>query len=257
VKTILALRKTLQVVIHSGSGSPTAMQVHMPSLVGWLTTLMLVLLILGAGSLLFFRELEINRKLQSRLLVFETDEKLWQTSWNNQIARNEGVAAKPQATLTTSAPTVAPVAERSVNTETPAVVASTTAVAKISELASACTGEECQVRLSMSTTGTGMAHGYLLIVMEAEVPRIGANTTPEAQMRKRYFFYPNQEPREELEPNSIAKLEHSAFRFGRALKTTANFKVGKLLRPLSVNAYLFDDKHALLQHERRAITEEP
>lgn len=254
MKTILALRKSLQVVIHSGSGQPVAVRVHIPQLVGWFTSVLIALLILGGLSLLFFRELEINRKLETRLLTFETQEKLWQTSWNGAETSND---APTPGVVAPGVP--APVVDRATTatkTSDPAP-ASTASTAKIGELATTCNGDECQVRLAMATTGAGVANGFLLIVMEAEVPRIGANTAPEAQMRKRYFFYPEQEPKEELEPNDVSKLQRRSFSFSRALKTSATFKVGKLLRPLSVNAYLFDNKNALLQHERRAITDEP
>lgn len=260
MKSILALQKTLQVVIHSGAGQPVALKVNVPQLVAWLSSILITMLLLGAGSLLFFRELEVNRKLQTRLLVFETEEKLWQTSWNN----GDGVAPTPTISdkagdKHAAAPVAAKLAERTTieRAMTTESVAPSSAVARISELATACNGEECQVRLSMSTSGAGAADGYLLIVMETEVPRIGGNASPEAQMRKRYFFYPEQEPRDELEPDGVLKLQHKAFRFGRALKTSASFKVGRLLRPLFVNAYLFDSKHAPIQHERHPVNEEP
>lgn len=254
MKRILALQKSLELTLHSGSGQPIAVRVNVPRLAGWLSITLTTFFLLGSGTLLFFRELEINRKLQTRLLVFETNEKLWQTSWNTprQVAATQGPIVVP---LVATQPAAKPIAVVDKNPVTPPPTVN--AAAKISELSNQCGAEECQVRLALTTTGAGVAEGHLLIVLEAEVPRIGGAAAPEAQMRKRYFLYPEQEPVDELDQAGLQKLQQKAFKFSRALKTTASFKMGKLLRPLSVNAYVFDANHSQVQHERRAITDEP
>ena len=58
------------------------------------------------------------------------------------------------------------------------------------------------------------------------------------------------------QPRSRRQSAYSArkpFRISRALQTTAQFKIAKLLRPLAVNVYLFDRNKTLVTHERKVI----
>ena len=56
--------------------------------------------------------------------------------------------------------------------------------------------------------------------------------------------------------DALTELARKPFRFTRALQTTATFAIGKLLRPLAVNAYLFDANKTLIHHERKVIERE-
>jgi hypothetical protein len=159
VKRILALQKSLELTVHSGSGQPIAVRVHVPRLAGWLSITLTTFFLLGSGTLLFFRELEINRKLQTRLLVSETNEKLWHTSWNTprQGAATQGPLVVPVVATQAPAKPIA-VVDKTAATPPPTI----NAAAKISELSNQCGAEECQVRLASTTTGAGVAEGSTL-----------------------------------------------------------------------------------------------
>jgi len=124
--------------------------------------------------------------------------------------------------------------------------------ARINELNAECTEEDCLIKLGMVTTQPGTAVGQLVLVLETEVPRIGT-ANPAAPVRKRFFLYPGNTARDELDPNQLTTVDQKSFRFTRALQTSNVFKMGKLLRPLAINAYVFDPDKTLLQHERKVI----
>ena len=78
LKPAFRLQQNLFVLIHGGSGAPQSIRVPVKKLTSILTLVGLSFVITLAGTLLFFREIEINRKLQERLLDVETREKLAQ-----------------------------------------------------------------------------------------------------------------------------------------------------------------------------------
>lgn len=262
MKSNLRLRSSLFVLIHSGQGVPFALRLNVRKLSGWVLTVSFTFLATGIGSLLFFRELEINRKLEEQLLVFQTKEKL--VSLGTAPARPlPGPGSLISGTPPTpAAPAPEPTTERttsalaSAGPSVPVEPAAVTAVAaRLGDLAVECFEEECQVRLAMVPTRTGTATGELLMVMETEVPRIGTGN-PTTQVRKRYFLYPGNTTRDELPDEALNEVQRKPFRFTRGLQTTATFTIGKLLRPLAVNVYLYDHDRNLIHHERKAIERE-
>ena len=266
MKSNLRLRPSLFVLIHAGQGIPFALRLNVRRLSGWILTASFAFLASGLGSLLFFRELEINRKLEERVLVFETQEKLAHLG----AAPNRPVPS-PGSLLSVSppAPAAVPSAAAETNTDrTTSALASATLpnptsetpasagiAARLSDLAVECGDDECSVRLAMVPTRTGTAQGELLMVLETEVPRIGTGN-PTTQVRKRYFLYPGNQTRDELPEEAITEVPRKSFRFTRGLQTTATFTIGKLLRPLAVNVYLYDKDKTLIHHERKAIERE-
>jgi len=213
------------------------------------------------GSLLFFRELEINRKLEEQLLVFQTKEKLLAlgTAPTRPLpGPGSLISGTPPAAPAAAAPVVE-TADRTTSAlaspTLPAPEAVAAVAARLGELAVECLEEECSVRLAMVPTRTGTAQGELLMVLETEVPRIGTGN-PTTQVRKRYFLYPGNQTRDELPEEALNEVQRKTFRFTRGLQTTATFTIGKLLRPLAVNVYLYDHTKTLIHHERKAIERE-
>ncbi len=246
------LNRNLSIILQtSGAGgeTPIALRINMQRLSNYLVISALVFAFTSMGTLLFFRELELNRRLQENVLRLETERRLY---------KSRPVAFTPAVTAPVTRPTETPspaVQSAPPLAETNAETIAETVAGRINDLRVECTEEECAVRLGLVTSKPGTAVGQLLLVLETEVPRIGA-ASPSAPVRRRYFVYPGETAKDDLDPNTLNSLEHKAFKFSRALQTNTVFKVGKLLRPLALNAYVFDSEKALLQHERRAIETE-
>lgn len=323
-KLPLRFKPNLFILVHGGSGTPYAMRLNLSKLSIALLVLGCAFFIALTGSLCFFRELEINRKLTERVLEFETKERLAKlplfpsataglSSNANQEASTQpkmvtnslpadsateglslasvastprDLSRTPMATTTKAnstanspaanslSPTQLPSLTRDSSTQnatekisqstsslsvatnpTAETLAPNTVQARIGELGVECFEEDCEVRLSMVPTRTGVAQGELLVVLETEIPRIGAGN-PSTQMRKRYFIYPGNETRDEFSQELINEIARKSFRFTRGLQTSTSFAIGKLLRPLAVNIYLFDKEKTLIHHERKSIERE-
>lgn len=246
MKNPLSLKRHLYVLVHSGTGTPYAFQLNLQQLTSAVVMTALVFAGMLLGSLMFFRELELNRKLQDQLLDLETREKLAQMLPTNAPATNTPAANR--ATAAVAAP-----ATETENGEERAVSAT---AGRLSELAVDCQRGRCGVKLSLMSNGAASAEGQLLIVLEAEVPRIGSANTPGTAVRKRFYIYPGELNRDELDQTAVNQLERKSFRFSHVLQTNVTFEIGKLMRPLAVNAYVYDKDRTLVQHERRAIDAE-
>lgn len=268
VKSPLRLKDHLFVLIHGGSGVPYALRLNLRRISGFVLLASFAFLTASTGTLLFFRELEINRKLGDRLLEYETKEKLAAVGFSpmrptpvpNTVsgapisAIPAPVANVDRATTAVPPPvTVASTVPSALPTE--AVPVANAVRARVGELTADCLEEECEVILSMVPTQPGVAQGELLLVLETEIPRIGTGN-PTTQIRKRFFIYPGAQTRDDLSQELLSDLQRKPFRFTRALRTTATFTTGKLLRPLAINVYLFDKDRTLIHHERKAIESE-
>jgi len=265
MKSNLRLRSSLFVLIHSGQGVPFALRLNVRKLSGWVLTVSFTFIATAVGTLLFFRELEINRKLEEQLLVFQTKEKLVSlgTAPTRPLPGPGSLISGTPPTPAVTAPVPEPTAERTTSalasagiSAAPTEPAPVAAVAaRLGDLGVECFEEECSVRIAMVPTRTGTAQGELLMVLETEVPRIGTGN-PTTQVRKRYFLYPGNTTRDELPEEALPEIQRKTFRFTRGLQTTATFTIGKLLRPLAVNVYLYDHEKNLIHHERKAIERE-
>lgn len=250
-KAPLLLKPNLFVLVHAGTGEPYAARLSLRKVSRLLAVAGVSFLITGAGTLLFFRELELNRKLQDRLLELETREQLSRlplpmpATPSGKPVTPVSAADRTLADSTMKAPTEATDSESGNAGLSPAST-------RIADLATECSPEECRVRFSLVPASTGTAQGQLLVVLEAEVPRIGAGN-PTTQVRRRYYMYPGNDARDELAQRDLASIAKKQFRFSRALQTTASFKIAKLQRPLAVNLYLFDRDGVLQHHERKVI----
>jgi len=206
------------------TGSPRAFRIETKKLWAIFLCFFSIFSIAVLGSLLFFRELEINRKLKEKVLSFELQETLSRTN-----------------------PPVAETASAAV-----AQGLSTEVSARMEDLSVECIAKKCSVRTTIVPTATGLATGQIIVVLETEIPRIGLGNA-NARIRKRFFIYPGSLQKDELDPNLLAKLQQKPFRLSRALQTTTDFEIAQLLRPLAANVYLFAPDRTLLQHERRVI----
>ncbi len=247
-------RPHLFVQVHAGTGSPYAVRVNSKKLVGLVLFLGIAYCVFITGSLLFFRELEVSRKLQERVLEFETDQKLsQQIQLSERTVATAPIAGTAPMVLpkpATPAPiTVAPSAE------TKEVAAAGTVSARVADLVVTCAEDGCDAKVSMVPVSTGLAQGQLLVILETEIPRIGS-ANPGSNVRRRYFTYPSNQTKDDLSQQDLEKLPRKAFRFARALQTTVKFNTGKLLRPLAINVYLFDAAGNRTHHERKTIERE-
>ncbi|MBY0369737.1 hypothetical protein K2X33_03560 [bacterium] len=258
-KNPFGLNRTLSILLQPDGASdemPYAARISVQHLSNYVLGAAAVFGALFLGTLLFLRELEINRDLQQHVLRLESEKRL-------RIAYPLPARELAGPSTTAATPSPVPALAKSVPVEaaptlaiTPAPTAEAPADhAQLTEVRSECAGETCQVKLSLLNKHSVPAEGSLLAVLEMEVPRIGGSE-PSMPVRTRYQIFPGGQTRDELNPNELAGLEHRAFRITRALQATATFKVGKLLRPLAVNVYIFDSQGTLLQHERRAIEDE-
>src|SRR5687767_7156313 len=139
-KSPFPLKSHLHVLIHSGSGVPYALRLNVRKL-SWVVALVATAFLLTlAGTLLFFRELELNRKLEERLLEWETRDKL------AQVMGTPRVPAKEIVEDATPAKAAAP--------EAKPVTPSATVGARIGELNAECSAGDCDVRLAMVPIST-------------------------------------------------------------------------------------------------------
>ncbi len=250
------LRSQLLVTVHAGAGNPVAFRLNVKKVSVLALFLSCLLLVSVLGALLFFRELEINRKLADRVLEFEVRQNLATINSTPQavspIVAAAAAAVTPSAmpirVLDSVAPQAAAIKE---NTST---TGENTGVgrARLAELNADCVAEHCTAKVALVPSAPGMAQGQVLVILETEIPRIGT-ANANVNIRKRYFVYPGYSTHDDLNPDEIGKLEGKTFKFSRALQATADFTVGHLLRPLAINFYLYDQAHTLVQHERKVI----
>lgn len=242
-------------VVHTGSGEPLALRVSVRHFQRFATAAMVLVLVATAGSLLFFAEADRNRKLTGRLLQLELDAKMRVPGRPAAPApatvpdASGGTERAAMAATSSEAIPRAPARSAEPNTEE---ASGTPAQVRIGELGTECNEGTCRIRMSLNNTRTGSVSGNLLLVLEAAVPRIGSSS-PESSVRRKYFVYPGGQSFDEWTSTSVAEHAPRGFQFNRSLQTTADFAVGKLLRPLALNVYLLDDAKNLVRHERRSM----
>lgn len=179
--------------------------------------------------------MERNRTLGSRVLELELKELV------------------QSRTPTTHATANVPLVSETKSVEEPPLLDSDPRIhARLSEFTVDCAASQCVVKALMVPGASGTAQGQMLIILEAELPRIGPRS-PSTQIRKRYFIYPGYTSQDELSPETIESFDKKKFRFSRALQATAQFQIQKLMRPLAVNVYLYDEGNHLIHHERKTI----
>lgn len=216
---------------------PLAMSLETHKLIQLVSILLTVVCLSVVGTLLFFRELEVNRKLGEELLALRLREKIGRKATLGTVKKDGAGVAVPAIT----APAQKTISETS----------DTSVTARLTDLSVECSQGVCTAKVSMVPSKTGVAEGNLLLVLETEMLRIGTGTT--GQARKRYFLYPHAEPRDELEETDLTGLAKKNFHFSRALQTTSTFNVGRAVRPIALNLYVFDTHGAVVHHERKTV----
>jgi hypothetical protein len=253
------LNPSLLLLVHSDVGAPTAFRVNVRKLAVVSALISFLLLASVFGSLLFFRELEINRKLATKVLELEMREQFAAVSpgaSETSVARGLDAQTNGSAAAAAVALAANPGMSKSeikpeTTAEAPAPAPAATGP-RIGEFNVECDAGTCGVRVSLVPTASGLTQGQMLIILEAEIPRIGTRN-PTTNVRKRFFVYPGNLSKDEMSATDLATFEAKSFRFTRALQTNADFAIGNLLRPLAVNVYLYDTNKTLISHERRVI----
>ena len=214
----------------------------------------LTLFILFAGTLLFFRELEINRKLLERLLVLET---------TGMLAARRAPASEPvQPAPALVAPKVIhlPPTEAVTAPETTgASVPLASSRPRLRDVAVECGPARCNARVTILADnrqgGLAGAEGSLVAALELEVPRTEAGSGHGA--RKTFIVYPGMQAESGFTAESAQGIEGKPFRVARALVTQLAFDVPEVLRPVALQVYVFDQDRILVQHKRRTIETPP
>jgi hypothetical protein len=238
-----SLKSQIVLMVQSTVGVPHAFRLDVRAASLIVLMVSSLLLISLCGSLLFFRELEINRKLVDRVLELEISEKLA----NLNSLSNTLVTRMPTGTAITTGEAI----HKDTPETTPATNAAEATKARVGLLNVECASESCSVSLSLVPTEPGLVRGSLLVVLETEIPRIG--TAKASAIRERYFIYPGETSMDEVSQEALLKIPGKIFHFSKGLQSTVEFNIGGLLRPLAVNVYLFDTEHNLIQHERKVI----
>lgn len=243
----------LSILLHTGSGDPFALRLHLRKTLSLLLLLSTTLLVLSVGTLLFFRELEVNRKLRESLLEVSLQERILKESLaRHQKPENRSlVAQSPGATVESAATPAARVISTEPKTGS-ATPATSSVRARVAEVGTECAAGRCSVRLVIVPTVSATVEGSLLVILETEIPRIGTARAT-SSLQKRFFIYPGYQSKDELDLKEVNRLEGRHFKMSRALNTSVDFQHGELLRPLAVNVFIFDDEKNLIHHERRAI----
>lgn len=206
---------------------------------------------LATGTCLFFREVEINRKITERLLELETILFLQNATRSVPVAP---VIETSPGSGSMSDEHASPAAPLSLREPTAiAVPTELTVTAKLNELAAECSETMCSVSTYLTPSSPGNAAGSLSLVLEAEVTRIGG-ADPNAPTRRQFVYYPGLILFDEFDSDKAATLEKKSFRFSRALPTRVQFTIGKLHRPIAINLYLFDTENNLVRHERKPLS---
>lgn len=240
-------QRKFRLTISSPSDSPVTFEVDPQKGISIVGTGLVVVGLLFAGTLLFFRELEINRRLEERVLELRTNEKIAKL-----------LATTPAVPFVAQVPKVAPAAPIE-TAEVPELSAAVTVAARVSDTRITCGEGFCDAAVHLIPTAAGTTHGSLLLVLETELPHIGtAATAQPGQVERRVFhFYPTAPTQETFEKEEWKKATKKEFHFSRALTTKHQFQFDTVLKPLRLLIYVFDADAGLIQMEERTIHAAP
>ncbi len=254
-----SLRNMIHLFIQPLEGEPISFKLDLNQMTKVIAGLTLFVLGLFLGTLFFFRELEINRKLQAQVLETELNLQLKSLSEpenftpNRQLGYSVNLSEDEELKKSLSrSKTASLLSNNSSEKESWINLSASPVAARLGSLSSECQADNCAVKLELLPSGNGVSQGELLIVLETEVPRIGVRGIS-VQQRKQFIFYPGYYSREEFSTSDISSFEKRPFKFSKTLNASLNFKVTRLLRPLAINVYLFDSQKTLIHHERKTI----
>lgn len=234
-KNPIQLERLIYFWIKTPEKKPLALSLETRKFLSLVSLVTVAFAISIVGTLLFFRELEINRKLAEEVLALRLKDKMFRTAGSTAVKA-------PDALVNAQAAQV----------EVPPKNVETSISARLSDLAVECTDGSCTAKVSMVPVKAGVATGTLLMVLETEVVRIGSGSSS-GPLRKRFFIYPQNSTRDVLDESTLSTLPKKPFHFSRALQTSNTFNIGTLVRPLALNLYIFDANDTVVHHERKAI----
>lgn len=259
------LSEYLLITIHSPQEGPRSYRIEIRRLFLLCTVLATAFVFLFLGTMLFFREMEITRKLESAVLQLEIEARVTQ-----DLAQFKEIPAIPAISVPAKKtepeplkPTPEPVRAVAGEKEAKAplnkkvTLASTAPVsqmeapapvnAKISSLRADCQASTCKADVRLAPEKTGSVQGELLMVLEL------VQSQPDGNSQARYLVYPGYEQSASFDINKIKKGRGNSFRFSRVLMKGVNFKVDPTFRPVAVNAYVRDLDGKVVQHKRQSI----
>jgi hypothetical protein len=258
-KTSASSHNFIHLFFQPSESEPVTFRVNLAQLSQIATVVFVMFLVLFWGTLLFFRQLEINRDLQAEILStqlklqLKTSSLTTEPTWNRQIGYkvqlsedlgNRNSELKQNNKVLSS--------DSSLQNDSWLELSHSMVSARLGSFSSECQLDNCSVKLELLPAGNGLAEGELLLVLETEVPRIGSRGLT-SQQRKQFIVYPGYFSKDELSLSEISGFEKRSFKFSRTLNASVNFKTTKFLRPLALNIFLFDERKTLVRHERRAI----
>ncbi len=235
----------LYLIVQRGQGHPMAWRVR-PREIARLAGLMAGILGLGTlGTLFFFRELEANRRLNDRVLAYQLQAELQIGSTTpRMVAAKSGSEAKAE-----------PIGERGNRAPNLVIAPHTSPQFRLVDFDAATTKDGWELLLTLAPTAGAIAEGEALIVLEADVPRIGLST-PGNEGRKRFALYPGNAMLERIDEATIEKANKKKFKFSRALQIRSTFQLGRLYRPVAAHIYFFNAQGLLVSQERKTIESE-
>lgn len=216
-----------------------------PREIARLASLLVGVLGLGVlGILFFFRELEANRRLNDKVLAYQLQAELQLGNASPRMVANKPSDGKTEVG-----------ADKANRAPMMAIAPNTTPQFRLVDFDSVSTKEGWELQLTLAPTAGAVAEGEALIVLEADVPRIGLST-PGAEGRKRFALYPGNLLIERLDEATIEKADKKKFKFSRALQIRSEFRLGRLYRPVAAHIYFFNSQGLLVSQERKLIGSE-
>lgn len=234
------LARELEIQIRAPGRAPYSFRLTTHELILGLSVVGTLWLFTATGTLFFFREVEINRKVMEKVLELETG--LLLNVPNRSLIAQPEVKIEPEKELI-----------REPTAVTSEISPELTVNAKLHELIAECSETSCTVSTILTPASHGIAKGSLSMVLEAIVPRIGG-ADPNAPNRAQFIYYPGLEVLDQFDPEKAVTLQKRQFKFSRALPTRVEFTIGKLHRPIAINLYLFDASNNLIGHERKTLS---
>lgn len=237
-------RELNTLIFWSNRSHPFALRYQKDQLSRWLLGGLIITLGFLLSTLLYFVEVEENRRLHDRVLELETLQKLSQL--RDTLPPEPKVDPKivpipvPQVT-----PRPVQIARR---VDSPPAIRNQPL---LSEFNVECTETACEAAIGLLPKQPGSVDGGLLLILETQIRGIGMGSgeTP----WRRYLTYPEGNSLNEMNDDLIVTLTRKQFHFVRSLTTKAPFDLGKQLLPTAINLYLFDAEGSILLHERKTL----
>lgn len=215
---IIFFESSLLCIVQSPSGQTVSFQLNTQKLFLLLVASLLLFILLGSGTLLFFKERNTNETLSQKTIL-------------NHVTSTSVENVKEQ--------------EKIVATSKP----------RIQDFSGSCHENTCSANLTLMAQEPLQSQGSLLILLETQPPQIGSGN-PIGKIRQKYYAYPAQDVKENLLQDDVFSLKTKPFFISRSLTSKAIFTVGRFQRPIAFHLYLFNENHELIKQELLPINGE-